>query len=189
MSQYAYTTRALGEAEQLIAAGDLPRALGKLQTAAQNVPPDHADAAVLFAQIQDALGAVDGADPHYRPEAQAVRDFIVTRGVRLESLPTPPHTTSVPAAAWSEPWFYGAAEVVAKFAIVASIICVIGGILVGVHLSAYTSDGYSTAHHGNVLVFFIAVGVFAAAGWLAVAAGLNLLVEIGRSLRSSRSRS
>lgn len=86
-----------------------------------------------------------------------------------------------------EPWYYAAARFVAIVAIIGSVLSVIGGIVVGIAVSKYTGrDQFglpATQHHAGVVAYWIAGGVFAAAFWLGLAVALELLADVGLSLR------
>jgi hypothetical protein len=77
-------------------------------------------------------------------------------------------------------------------AIIAAVLSVIGGVITGIAASKYTGIGTDefgdqvtqTRHHGDVVVFWIAVGVLTAALWMAVAVDLRLIADIGESLRA-----
>jgi hypothetical protein len=65
---------------------------------------------------------------------------------------------------------------VAVVAIIAAVLSVIGGVITGIAASRYTGIGTDefgdqvtqTRHHGDVVVFWIAVGVLTAALWMAL---------------------
>jgi hypothetical protein len=90
---------------------------------------------------------------------------------------------AVPVGEPVEPWYYGAARLCASIAVAAAIVSVIVGIAVGVEASKYETSYGETGHHQGVLVLSILSGVLGAVLWVAVAAALLLLVEIGESLR------
>ena len=173
MTEQDDANRAVAEAKEAIAFGDFSGALDKLETAVGSVPAGHADALWLFARIREAADNLARSAPRYAPEAQTIRDLIVGRVGYL------PDSRAGEQSA--EPWFYGVAETVTGIALIAAILSVVGGILGGVE-AAYTGH-----HAGVIALWAVAAGVFAAALWLAVAVGLKLLLEIGRSLRASRS--
>ena len=76
-----------------------------------------------------------------------------------------------------------AAHVVARVAITASLLSVIGGLIVGIEASKYRAfdafGGIATHHHPGVIAYWIAIGEFTAAVWLALAVGLELLADVG----------
>ena len=171
MAELDDTYRAVAEAKEAIAFGDFPRALDKLRTAIGSLPAGDADAAGLVARIRAAADDVAKGAPRYAPEARDVRDLIIGRVGYVSA--------SRAEEQRAEPWFYGVAEAVAYFAVIAAILSVIGGIVGAVEVARHHSDS-------NALWVLMATA-FTVAVWLAIAVGLELLVEIGRSLRASRS--
>jgi len=121
------STRVITDAEGLIAAREFPTALERLRIAAETVPTDHADAAALFLRIRAAAVAVARTDPRQASEAQAVWDIAVRRdalmGEHTERLAGTSPLAVAGSGGWpeEEPWFFGAAEVVAEIAIVGSV--------------------------------------------------------------------
>src|SRR5438876_2713740 len=190
MAQRDDITRAITDAEGLIAAREFPTALERLRIAAEAVPTDHPDAAALFLRIRAAVAVVARTDPRHASEAQAVWD-IAARRDELMGEPTEGLTETSPLAVagsggWpeEEPWFFGAADLVADIASVASILSAIGGLVVGALLSKYTiiSNGPArTGHHVGVIAYWIVIGIFTAAAWLGLAVGLKLLEYIARA--------
>ena len=176
-----YSIRFVEEAERLIAAGETPAALDKLKKAADSVPWwwSKADSAPLMARIEDLADGIARADPSYEQDVLAINDVLASRG-RAHGID----------AGDREPWFYGAADTLGTVAIVASVLSLVVGIVVGVQASQYTPDfGGPTAHHAGVLVLGIVSGVSAAAGWLVLAVVLRLLADNGRMLRALRGQS
>ena len=176
-----YSIRYVAEAERLIAAGEVPSALDKLRMAAESVPWwwNQEDSAALIARIRRVAEGVARDAPSYVPQVQAIRDVLARRDRAGRA---------AAAAAEAEPWVYRAAELLAGAALLASALSVIGGIVVGIAASQSTTDGF-THHRGGVVFLGIVGGLFTAALWLGVAVGLNLLLDIGRTLRASNSQS
>jgi hypothetical protein len=104
-------------------------------------------------------------------------------GSTTQVMGTPSARTAVSIAQPLEPWHYGAARMISRIASVIAILSVIGGVAVGVAASRYQTDSGGTGHRAGVLAVWIFSGALAAVLWLAVAAGLLLLVEIGESLQ------
>jgi hypothetical protein len=188
MATQEETSRVVTDAERLIDAREFPEALWRLRIAVGNVQADDPNAAWLYARIRDAAAAIAWTDPRYEGEAQAVWDTVGKReaGIGEDSRASAPMPTRRPSVGgwWEAEPQLRAAETVADLAIVASILSVIFGILAGVRISRYTTfDG--TRHHGWVIVFWIAVGLFVALAWVGLAVGLNVLAYIGRSQRTA----
>jgi hypothetical protein len=87
------------------------------------------------------------------------------------------------------PWAYVLADTVAVIAVIASVLSVIGGIVLAIVLSKYTTvdefSGATTKHHGGVVMYWLFAGVLTAALWMAVAVVVKLLADIGQSLRDA----
>ena len=172
----------------MIAGGELSLALERLKTAAGNVSIDHADTRGLFERIHAAVDAVVAADPGCEAEAQAVREVVVRREEYIaerRSRPLTRDAASGVAPDAAEPWYYVIAEWIAYVAILASVVSLLGGIVIGAVASKYTDLDGQTQHHAGVVILGIVGGSLCAGAWLGVAAVLNLLLEIGRTLRSS----
>ncbi len=192
-----FSIRAVAHAEQMIADGELSLALERLKTAAGNVPAGHPEAAALFVRMRDLADSAARRDPSCAPLAREVEDVVERRRAYIATWRGGPSTSSaqrspVPWEAESrddEPWFYAAAKIVASVAVAASIVCAIGGLVVGVAASKYTGGDGQTHHRAGVVVLGIVSGLLSAALWLGVGAALNLLVDNGRMLRASRDRS
>jgi hypothetical protein len=84
-----------------------------------------------------------------------------------------------------QPWYYGAARLIARIAVVIAIVNVIIGVAVGVEASRYETDSGETAHHAGVLALSIISGAMGAMLWVALAAALLLLVEMAESRKLS----
>ena len=184
--------RLVAEGERLVTFGDFSRALDMLQTAATKLPKDHPDAPGLIARINEALTAIVRARPRFGDAAQAVRDITMRRGSSVasgapSSSPSPDRRYPYGAANFaSEPWFYRAGEAVTQIAIIAAVLSVIGGIFIGLETSTYRDFGGSTHQRGGVIAYWVVIGVLSGVLWLALAVIVNLLADIGRSLRGSR---
>jgi hypothetical protein len=177
MTQQDYADRTVTEAEQLVAAGDIPRALDKLETAARYVPWwDEGETTGVVVRIEALLDRIAADDPSTAPHVEEIRGVLANRergGART--------------VVEREPWFYPYTKVIANVAVVMSVLSLIGGIVVGIEASRYRSPyNGETSHHAGVIIAGVLGAVLGAALWLAVAAGLNLLVDIGRMLRESR---
>jgi hypothetical protein len=214
-----YAASKIAQADALIRDGKIRRGLNALSNAAYNVR-DEGDFEAALARIRElATTAANAEGGRYQSKAQGVLDqadrqaryllpaqqgnqgsSVDQEGVaQSSSQPPEPELTPWrgdspgsprPATVSALPWFYGAADVVARIAIVASVLTVIGGIIVGIELSRYHAIGdlgqIVTRHHAGVIAYWITIGVFTAAVWMALAVGLKLLADVGLSLRAAR---
>ena len=174
-----FSIRAVTEAEELIAAAELPQALDKLQTAAAYVPwsLEQGEVAALVERIRQAADAIATAAPDYAPEVQAIKELLASREVGGE----------VAEAEEREPWFYGIAGAVAVLAVVASVLSLILGTVASVEVSQYRLYyAGPTRHHPGVLALGIVSSLFTALVWLGLAAAFRLVVDNGRMLRELR---
>lgn len=105
----------------------------------------------------------------------------LSAGVGGESAPAP--------ATYAEPWYYGAADVVAVIALIVGVLSLIGGVVLGIELSRYTAigpfGGSTTQHHTGVIAYWIAIGFASGVLWLALAVLTNLLRDIARATAAS----
>lgn len=192
-----YATRTVAEAEQLLAAGKVRRALGKLRSAAANVRATTPTSEAVLERIRKAAEAAAQADNgRHARTAEEVISIAVGREESIRQMAAQQSSNPVEqmavqaatAASPGDPWFYGAAHLVARVSITASVLSVIGGVVVGIEVSKYRAfdafGGIATHHHPGVIAYWIAIGVFTAAVWLALAVGIELLADVGRSLRA-----
>jgi len=173
-----FSTRAIKQAEQMIADGEFSLALDRLKTAAKGVRwwSNRDSAAALAARIQELADAVASDDPSYVPQAQAIRGILEGREVP-------------DAVGEGEPWFYRAADLIADCAFLASAASLILGIAAGAAAGAYTGSDGHTHYRGGYVAAGIVSGALAAVGWFAAGVALNLLVDIGRTARASSRQS
>lgn len=172
---YEDSEHAIAEAETLIAAGEFSRALDKLELAAEALR-NAEDAGPLHAEIRELLDAVMAQDPtSHEPQVWAIRALL-------------PRRAGDPTADADEPWFYAYSQGISDIAIYASVLCAIGGIVVGILASRYTTAYGDTSHHAGVIIASTLGGFLGAVLWLAVAAGLRVIVDSGRMLRKLTAR-
>jgi hypothetical protein len=169
---YEDSWHAVAEAEALIGEGEFSRALDKLETAAEALPRNEEDAAPLFARIRELLDTAVAGDPGiHEPQVWAIRALL------------PQHVAGATARG-GDPWFYQLSTVISDIAILAAVLCVIGGVVVGIEASKYTDAyGGETRHQLGVVAVWVVSGMLAAALWLAIGAGLRVVVDNGRMLR------
>ena len=167
MTEHDDATRAVAEAKELIAFGDFPGALAKLRTAVETLPAGRAD--VLVGRIREAVSDLAKAAPRYGSEVQAIRESVAGRvGVRDTRAEAPS----------DEPSVYRAAEILSTLALIAACLSVIWGFV----------GAFGTGTHpAGVSVAWIVGGVLTGAFWFAISVAFALLVDIGRTVRASRS--
>src|SRR5271154_2450498 len=107
---------AVSEAEELIGAGELSRALDKLEMAAfEGLPSwcDEEDTAALIGRIRDLVDTIVARGPRsHEPQVHAIRAVLASRESATDARP---ERAWIAAAGDREPEFYLLGEVVAGF--------------------------------------------------------------------------